>query len=259
MRLAEHLIAAAHAHDRGAGGVLGTHPRGEALPLEPGEVAERVLGAGQHHEVVAASVRRRRRQPVRPVQQTEVGGVRRPRQLHDRDGRARRRRPARAAIDGQAVLGVDADVLGEGEHAQAGRAGVLLEEGAAVVEQRPVAAELVDQEAAEQPPLVRRQQRHRAGDRRDHPAALDVRDQHPRRAEPGDEPEVHQIVRAQVQLADAAGAFDHDHVEAARQIGVGGEDLADQRRRRRRSSRAAPASSTPARAARPGWCRCHSA
>ena len=139
-------------------------------------------------------------------------------------GAARRGRRSTARLSSAS----DVDVLGEGEHAQAGRAGVLLEEGAAVVEQRPVAAELVDQEAAEQPPLVRREQRHRAGHRRDHPAALDVRDQHPRRAEAGDEPEVHQIVRAQVQLADAAGAFDHDHVEAARQIGVGGEDLADQ-------------------------------
>ena len=88
-------------------------------------------------------------------------------------------------------------------------------------------------------PLVRREQRHRADDRGEHAAALDVGDEHPRRAEARDEAEVHEIVRAQVQLADAAGALDHDRRRSGARDRRRRPAPRRSARRRRRSSRAA--------------------
>ena len=127
--LAEHLIAAADADRRWrrAACCARTHAS-RPCRSQPGEVAERVLGAGQDDEVVAL-VRRRRGDPVGPVEQAEVGGVRQVRgsctiaMAAPAGGGA-----ARAAIDGEAVLGVDAQVLGVGKHTEARRAGVRLEE-----------------------------------------------------------------------------------------------------------------------------------
>ena len=61
------------------------------------------------------------------------------------------------------------------------------------------------------------------------------------------QPEVDEIVLAQVQLADAAGALDDDHVEAAREVLVGREHLAPQLVDVRVVVARATASSTPAR------------
>ena len=89
------------------------------------------------------------------------------------------------------------------------------------------------------------QQTDGADDRREDAAALDVGDQHPRRVDRRvDQPQIHEIDVAQVQLADAAGALDDDHVEAAGQIARRPRARARAARRRARSTRAAAASST---------------
>ena len=78
--------------------------------------------------------------------------------------------------------------------------------------------ELVDQKTAKQSPLFRLEQRDRSDDRREYTAALDIRDEHPRRVEARDQAEIDEVVLPEVQLAHAARAFDHDDVEPAGEI-----------------------------------------
>jgi hypothetical protein len=85
----------------------------------------------------------------------------------------------------------------------------------AIVEERQVAAKLVDGEAAKQRSLVCVQEADGADDRREHAAAFDIGDEHPGRLNAGRQPEVHEVVIAKIQLADAARALDDDDVEAA--------------------------------------------
>ena len=84
------------------------------------------------------------------------------------------------------------------------------------IEQRDVTTKLVDGESAKQRALFRRQEMRRADDRREHAAALDIGHENPRRLNARHQTEIDQVVLAQIQLGDAARAFDDDRVEATR-------------------------------------------
>ena len=115
-----------------------------------------------------------------------------------------------------------------GKHPEAVRGGALLEDAHAVLEQRPIAAKLVDGEATKQPAFLGIEQTDRAEHRGEDAAALDVRDENPGCAESADQSQIDEVDMAEVQLADAAGALDHDDVEASGEAVVGGEDVAPQ-------------------------------
>ena len=106
--------------------------------------------------------------------------------------------------------------------------GPFLEDAHAVLEERRVAAKLVDGEAAEQRALFGGQQAGRAENRCEDAAAFDVRDEDPRRADACHQSEIHEVELAKVELADAAGAFDHHDIEAGREILVRGQDMGPQ-------------------------------
>jgi hypothetical protein len=222
----QHLIAAADTEDRCAEAMPFENPIGQTDLTQPEEIGHGVLAAGQDDEIVGLSGRRA--EPVGPGQQPEVGGVREMREVYDRDPRTRGRRGGRPGVQRQAVLGVQLHVGRVREHAEAGRPGALFEDFDAGVEQGQVATKLVDGEAAKQRPLVGAQQVGGANHRAEHPTPLDVGDEQPRSANSGDEAEIDQVAIAQVQLAHTAGAFDHDHVESARQIVIGLEHLRTQ-------------------------------
>ena len=87
-----------------------------------------------------------------------------------------------------------------------------------VLEQRRVAAELVDHVAPDAGPFPGAQQRQGADDAGNGAAALDIGDQHHRQIGGFGESHVGDIAGPEVDLGRAAGAFDHH------QIGVGGQD-----------------------------------
>jgi hypothetical protein len=91
--------------------------------------------------------------------------------------------------------------------------------GVAVVEEARVAAELVDEEAPDQRGVGRVDDRLRADDLRDHPAAVDVAGQHDGNVGGAREAHVGDVARAQVDLGRAARALDHHQIKGGAQAG----------------------------------------
>ena len=96
------------------------------------------------------------------------------RQTHDGDAQRRARTPAALVVDRQRVLFVAAPVVQEGHDAEGRYAGALFEKGQTWVEQGGVAAELVDDEAAHERPLGRREELHVTDQRGEDAAPVDV-------------------------------------------------------------------------------------
>ena len=135
-------------------------------------------------------------------------------------------RSAAAAAGGGGVAGERERVLG-GQAARrprsaargragASRCGAAIERHA-VVEQRRVAAEPVDDEALDQRGVGGVEHRAGADEAGDDAAAVDVADQHHRHVGGSGEAHVGDVAGAQVDLGGAAGAFD-EH-----EVGLGGE------------------------------------
>ena len=179
------------------------------------------LRAGQDDEVVVAL-----RAATSSSRPRSAGGSRW-RSTGAATGRWRCARPPAAAIRGrvlerQAVLGVELHVAAHTETPRSRATPVRsssIRTPSSNSERSP--RNLLIGEAAEQRALSGVSSCDGPDDRAEHAAALDVGDQHPRRPDPRHQPEVHEVVLAQVQLADAARALDHDDVEAARQVVVG--------------------------------------
>ena len=91
-------------------------------------------------------------------------------------------------------------------------AGLLRDERHRVGKQRGIAAKLVDDEAADQRGVGGIDHRLGADEARDHAAAVDVADQHHRHVGGARKAHVGDVVRAQVDLRGAAGAFDQHEV-----------------------------------------------
>ena len=87
----------------------------------------------------------------------------------------------------------------------------------AVVEQAQLAAELVDQEAADERALGRLQHRLRADQARDDAAAVDVAGEQHRHVGGGGEAHIGDVAGAQVDLGRAARALDQHDVGIARE------------------------------------------
>ena len=151
-------------------------------------------------------------------QRIEIIEVRDPREPRDRDldrGIAWRG----ALVQSQDVLGRQKAGSIEPRHdAVAAHAGTLCDDRVRVLEQRRIAAELVDQIALETRPLGRLEQRVRADQRRDHAALVDVADQHDRQIGRLGKAHVGDVVRAQVDLRRAAGTLGQDQIRIAAQL-----------------------------------------
>ena len=80
-----------------------------------------------------------------------------------------------------------------------------------------IAAELVDDEAADQRRVVGRQHRLGADEARDHAAAVDVADQHDRHVGGAGKTHIGDVVRPQIDFRRAAGAFDQHEIGLAAQ------------------------------------------
>ena len=163
MRRSEHLIAAADAEHVAAAPAMSFDVDVPAGLAQRGEVGDGRLGAGQDDEVgvVPGSGSPGRRKiefhaglERERVEVVEVGDARIGE--HGDERLAAGRRLSSATVEGERVLGGQAaGVLEERHEAEAGPAGGLLDGAHAVVEQRGIAAELVDDEARDHGPRPR--------------------------------------------------------------------------------------------------------
>ena len=119
--------------------------------------------------------------------------------------------------------------IGEPRHdAEARPAGARLDGAQALGEERRIAAQLVDQEAPDAPPVGRRQHRARADEAGDDAAAVDVADEHHRHVRGFGEAHVGDVAGPEIDLGRAAGALDDDDVGVAADDGEALQHLRQQ-------------------------------
>ena len=127
----------------------------------------------------------------------------------------------------QAVLVVDVERR-IGNYAYHRQPAALAQDVEPRVENRLVAAELVDHQTLAQGLFIVVEQHERAEQLREHAPAVDVaHEQHRRRRHLG-HAHVHDVVVFQVNLGRAAGALQDDDVEAACQVVIGAHDVGDE-------------------------------
>ena len=198
--------------------------RSSPRDAQPGEIGDRGARARQHDDISAAEVLRlagehdvHARLEAQGIDVGEVADARHP---DHRDPKCRIAIGRPPALQVEGVLGVEPHIGAPGQHAEDPAPGQRLEPVEPGLEQRLVAAELVDDEPGDEPLVFGLEQRHRAVHRREHPAPVDVTD-HDRRdvGMPG-ETHVDVVARSQVDLCRTAGALAHHDVEARRQVVV---------------------------------------
>lgn len=229
---AHHLITAADARHGASRFGQPDDLVGQPLAAEFRQVGHHAFGPGQEDDV--GIVERFGRIGVieadagTAFQRIEIGEIREVAQQHDSDVDLPGFGPAVAPVERHGVFGFDMHVAQVGDHAQHGDAAEFFEHPAAFVEEADVAAELVDEDAFDQPAFPRFEQLHRSVHRGEHPSAVDIGHQKHVRPGVGGHRHIHEVRIAQVQFADASGAFEHHGVVARRQTVVGGADLAPQ-------------------------------
>ena len=190
----------------------------EARLAQRGEIGDGRLGARQDNEIGVARQRIARPHPhqldgrlgVERIEIVEIGDMRQQRN-GDLDGGSGLDRPR--SLQREGILRRQQPRFGqEGDEAERLPAGGRRDKRHAVGEQRRVAAELVDQEAFDQRRVVGVDHRLGADQAGDHPAAVDVADQHHRHAGGAGEAHIGNVVGAQVDLRRAARAFDQNDV-----------------------------------------------
>jgi hypothetical protein len=135
----------------------------------------------------------------------------------------------RGAIQHHCILARQADRGGQpGHHAEASPAGPFLDCAIAVLEQRRIAAELVDEEAADHRRVPGVDHGAGADDRGDHAAPVDIADQHDRHSGGAREAHVRDVAGAQVDLGRRAGAFDHHQVACGLEPAIARQHLGKQ-------------------------------
>ncbi len=140
------------------------------------------------------------------IEIVEVGDVR---QADHRDVDAPSRPGSDERVQGDGVLFRDGQRGQVRDHAKHRHAAALFQDADAVGEQRRIAAELVDHQAADQGSFLRFQQPERAEQLGEDAAAVDVAGQQHRGAGVASDGHVHDVERTQVQLRRTARSLDH--------------------------------------------------
>ena len=209
-----HLIAAADAENRRSCRVRLEQRRLHASLAQPAEIRDRGLGAGQDDEVRALQLRRTVRIADTNARNTrkcgKIGKIGQPRQLDHRNIHERKC-AFRFQTLGKAVLIVDVEPSVR-HNAYDRPAGQLLELCQTRPEDFHIAAEFVDDKAADARLLVLVQQLDRAVERGEHAAAVDVPDEQHRCVHELRKSHVHDVVLLEIDLGRAAGALDDNDV-----------------------------------------------
>ncbi len=196
---------------------------GQAAVAEPGQVGRGGLAAGHQHDVRVGDVGGVNRPSDHDTgfagQRLDVGRVRRARQpdrRHPQPTRATRwLRSAHHATGHhrQRVFGVQPQVVDVRQHTVGGAAGELAQLVQPGLQQRRVAAELVDDEAGDQRLVGRFEHCKGAEQVREQSAAVDVSNQHNGKASRAGKPQIRQIGCAQIDFSWRSGTLANDGVE----------------------------------------------
>ena len=203
----EHLVAATDSQHRTPGRVpFGDHSV-EPAAAQPGQVADGRAGAGQHEQVGVPGPRGvvgDQHVDARGVRQRlHIGGVRdarEPDHRHPQHRAAGRRQLGAPPVDLQRVLAVEPNPAQPGQDAEVLQAGAGTQLGQPGGEEGLVTAELVDHVTGQQRPVGVVDQPPGAEDAGQHPAAVDVADDHHRQAEFPCQPQVDIVAGTQVDL-----------------------------------------------------------
>ena len=225
----EHLVAAADPQYGTACRGVRAHGVGEAGASQPVEVGDGGARAGEDDEVGVGEPGGLGHVPHGNArlarQRLGVGGVGDPRQPDDRHPQplapVRGRRAAEHPVGdgGERVLGVQPQPFGP-RHDPVGRtSGERVELVEARLEERRIAAELVDDEARDATLVGRVEHRDRAEEVREHAAAVDVADHDDGQVSGLRQAHVGDVVGAQVDLGGRPRAFADDDVEPGPQVG----------------------------------------
>ena len=228
--LSQHLIAAADAHHRAAGGgVLEDGGLHAALP-QPAQIVHGVLGAREHHQIRVPQLPGggdiAEGDGLHPLQGIEVGEVGQAGQAHHRDVH----QAHLAGVPqpgGQGVLVVHIHVQ-HGDNPQHRLAGELLQLPQAGPENVHIPPEFVDNQAADQLLLVGLQQLHRAVEGGEHAPPVDVPRQEHRGVGQLGHAHVDEVVLLQVDLRRAPRPLDDDDVILPGKGGKGFHDVGDE-------------------------------
>jgi hypothetical protein len=194
-----------------------------ALGAQGGEVGDGRFRSRQDDEVGVAGQRPSRlnegdrhvRLGGQRVEVVEVGDTRQPR--HGDANRPGRPRRGRTIEDDRVLRRQPAGRLEPWHHAEARQVGALGDDAKPVAEQARIAAELVDDVAAQPRPFARLQHRPGTDQAGDRAAAVDVGDEHDGNAGRLGEAHVGDVAVAQVDLRRAAGALDEHQVTTVRE------------------------------------------
>ena len=194
-----------------------------ALLTQEAQIADGRFRAGQQHQIRHRNRLTRLHDPQVDrglvTERVEIVEIRDPGETGHRDHhRGVGIRCLRRTVQCHRILRRQTSGLGEpGHHPEAGPAGPLGDLPQAVVEQRDVAPEPVDQKTYHVCPISVRQNRVGPDHRRDHPAPVDVADQHHRTAGRLGKPHIGDVAGPQIDLRRTASALDQQQIRVLRQ------------------------------------------
>ncbi len=202
--------------------------------LQPQQIAQRVFTARQNNQVRTRQLLRMAHVAYTYVrlggQRVEVGKVRDMRQLHHRHVNLVGPRVAVLALlqrDAVLIFQLNLQPRHHAQYRHVRQRFNLLNAG---VQQRNIAAKLIDDHPLHPRPFVVAQQRQRAVNRRENAAAIDIRHQNHRALRHLRHAHIDDIAVAQVDFRRATRPFQHQHVILARQTAIDAEDLLAQTR-----------------------------
>ena len=228
---AQHLQAAAHAHHRAAAGKRQTPQcRVQPLRLQPAQIPNGVLAAGQNEHVRRAHVRRRAHhtQPhIRfAAQGVHIGEIADMRQIDHRHVQQLFRRGGGGAggaeLEAHGIFFRQAQAFQPRHHPQkrlARARGDVLQRGS---QQAGITAKFIQNKSGNPVALIRLQQKQRAGQRRKGPAAVNIRRQQHPCAGVGGHAHIHNVMGLQVDFRRTARPFQHHHVHFGGKAVIGG-------------------------------------
>ena len=157
----------------------------------------------------------------------EIGNPRQPRHHDPNATRSPTREPRQVEniLGGEAVGGVE-----PGDDAQIGHPGPCLDDPMGIIEQSRITPELVDQIAFQTLALAWLQQQVGAHEGRDHPATLDVADQHHRQIGGLGKAHVGDVARPQIDLGRTPRPLDQHQIRLTPQPFITFNDLRHQTR-----------------------------
>ena len=226
-RAAQHLVPAAHAGNHPAPARMADDRGVHAAAAQVDQILDGVLRAGKHDQIGAFEVFGRLRvahfYAGLEGERLKIGEVGNMAKLHHRHVEIARAAPALEPL-GDAVLVLEFHVHPRHD-AQHRNVNSFLQHAQTRLENLHVAAEFVDDNALHARALVLGEQHHRAQQRGEHAAQVDIAHQKNRRVRAFRHRHIDDIARAEVDFSGASRPLDHHAVDRVLQRAVGFADV----------------------------------